>query len=219
MHILIIEDDIDLGQAILAALRQAGMTALWVRTLREGAAALVEPPDCVLLDLSLPDGEGLSLLRTWRARQATVPVIIMTARTALEERLAGLDGGADDFLVKPFALTELLSRLRAVGRRHARQASERWLFGALEIAPNAYQAWLHGEALTLSPREFALLAELARDPGRVVSKSLLGQRLDPLGDPLDASTIEVHLSNLRRKIGAERIRTVRGVGYQLMSQP
>lgn len=219
MHILIIEDDLDLGQAILTALRQAGMSALWVRTLADGMAALDETPDCILLDLTLPDGEGLSLLTTCRTRHLAVPVIVMTARTALEERLAGLDSGADDFLVKPFALVELLSRLRAVARRYAHQADERWHFGALALAPNLHRAWLRGESLELTPREFALLVELAREPERLVSKSLLGQKLEPLGTPLDPAAIEVHLSNLRRKIGGERIRTVRGVGYQLLAMP
>lgn len=219
MHILIIEDDLDLGQAILTALGQAGMTALWVRGLAEVGPVLAEPPDCVLLDLTLPDGDGLDLLRRWRQRQQDVPVVIMTARAALEDRLAGLDGGADDYLVKPFALAELLSRLRAVARRHARQASECWHFGDLEVEPNGHRARLAGQDLDLSPREFRLLVELAREADRVVSKGLLGQRLEPLGDPLDSATVEVHLSNLRRKIGPERIRTVRGVGYQLVAEP
>lgn len=217
MHILIIEDDIDLGQAMLSALRQAGMSAIWVRALKDADLLVAEQPDCVLLDLSLPDGDGLALLRRWRARSVGVPVIVITARGGLDDRLAGLDGGADDFLVKPFALAELLSRLRAVDRRYARQASPRWRVGALELEPDSHRVWLHGEALDLSPREFNLLAELARDPEVVVSKSVLGHRLEPLGDPLDSAAIEVHLSNLRRKIGAERIRTVRGVGYQLLA--
>lgn len=215
MHILLIEDDLDLGQAILAALRQSGLEARWLRTLRDAQAALLEPPDCVLLDLGLPDGDGMTLLRRLREAADTVPVIVMTARATLQDRLAGLDGGADDFIVKPFAMAELLSRLHAVHRRYARQASERWRLGALEIEPRAHRVWLQGDPLELSPREFSLLLELARDPEKVVSKSLLGHRLEPLGEPLDSAAIEVHISNLRRKIGAERIRTVRGVGYQL----
>lgn len=216
MHILIIEDDIDLGQAILTALRQEGMTAVWLRTLRHALAHTEDAPDCALLDLSLPDGEGLALLRRWRTSGIAFPVIVITARTSLDDRLAGLDGGADDFIVKPFAMAELLSRLRAVCRRYARQASERWSFGELVLEPRSHRAWLHGMALELSPREFRLLLELARDPDSVISKTVLGQRLEPLGDPLDSAAIEVHMSNLRRKIGAERIRTVRGVGYQLV---
>src|SRR5574343_779918 len=216
MHVLIIEADIDLGQALLASLKLAGISGVWVRRLSDAEAWAGEAPDCVLLDLALPDGYGIDLLRRWRSRGMAVPVIVITARTALEDRLAGLDGGADDYLVKPFAMAELISRLRAVTRRSARQASERWQFGDLSIAPRTHQAWLNDVPVELSPREFRLLVELARDPDGVVSKRVLGQRLEPLGDPLDAASIEVHLSNLRRKIGAGRIRTVRGVGCQLV---
>jgi DNA-binding response OmpR family regulator len=217
MHVLIIEDDLDLGQALLASLKLEGISGVWVRSLREADAFVAEAPDCVLLDLALPDGEGIELLRRWRMRGNGIPVIVITARTALEDRIAGLDGGADDYLTKPFAMAELVSRLRAVTRRHARQASERWRLGDLLIEPRTHRVWLSGEPVDLSPREFRLLAELARDPDGVVSKSVLGQRLEPLGDPLDGASIEVHLSNLRRKIGAGRIRTVRGVGYQLLA--
>ncbi len=133
----------------------------------------------------------------------------------MEDRLAGLDGGADDFVIKPFATAELISRIRAVLRRTARQASERWTLGELVIEPRRHQALRGGVPLELSPREFQLLLELAREPGAVVAKGVLAQRLAPLGDPIDFSVIEVHISNLRRKIGAELIRTVRGVGYML----
>ena len=214
MHILIIEDDLDLGFALQRALQVEGVSSEWLRRVADvplpfdGAAY-----DCVLLDLSLPDGTGLDLLRRWRRTGVAVPVIIMTARSALDDRLAGLDGGADDFVIKPFATAELLSRLRAVLRRYARQASDVWSFGALRIEPRSYGAWLDDAALELSPREFHLLLELAREPGAVVAKGVLAQRLEPLGDAVDFGAIEVHVSNLRRKIGAERIRTVRGIGY------
>jgi DNA-binding response OmpR family regulator len=216
MHLLLVEDDIDLGQALLSALRPEGFTCLWVRSLAAAGALPGQDIDCVLPDQSLPDGNGIYLLRHWRARRATVPVIVITARPALEDRLAGPEGGAADYIVKPFAMAELVSRLWAVHRRTAHQASATWVIGELTRQPRAHLAWLRGEALALSAREFRLLLELARAPGVVVSKGALGERLEPLGDPLDASTIEVHMSNLRRKVGAERIRTVRGVGYQLM---
>lgn len=217
MHVLVIEDDVDLGRALLAALKLEGFTCLWVRRLADAPPPDAAAIDCVLLDLALPDGTGLDLLRRWRERRAQVPVIVITARSALEDRLAGLDSGADDFVVKPFAMPELVARIRAVTRRSAQQASQTWRIGELTIEPRAHLAWLDGEALDLSLREFRLLLELAREPGAVVSKTLLGQRLEPLGEPLDASTIEVHLSNLRRKIGAPRIHTVRGVGYRLVT--
>jgi two-component system, OmpR family, response regulator QseB len=214
MHILIIEDDLDLGFALQQALKVEGISSEWVRRTAAAPVPSAETPfDCVLLDLSLPDGAGLDLLRRWRRTGNAVPIIIITARSALEDRLAGLDGGADDFVIKPFDTAELLSRMRAVLRRYARQASETWTLGALQIEPRAYVARLDGAVLDLSPREFHLLLELAREPGVVVPKGTLAQRLEPLGDAVDFGALEVHVSNLRRKIGADRIRTVRGIGY------
>jgi two-component system, OmpR family, response regulator QseB len=214
MHILIIEDDLDLGGALQQALKVEGISSAWVRRTADAPVPLDDAEfDCVLLDLSLPDGAGLDLLRRWRRAGNAVPIIIITARSALDDRLAGLDGGADDFVIKPFDTAELLSRIRAVLRRYARQASEVWTLGALQIEPRAHVARLDGAVLDLSPREFNLLLELAREPGVVVPKGTLAQRLEPLGDALDFGAIEVHVSNLRRKIGPERIRTMRGIGY------
>jgi two-component system response regulator BasR len=214
MHLLLIEDDLDLGRALSQALRAEGFSVEWLRRLSDAPPAGGDADvDCVLLDVNLPDGSGLDLLARWRRTGASIPVIVITARSALEDRLNGLDGGADDYLVKPFATPELVSRIHAVRRRYAQQASELWTFGALEIEPRRHAARLAGVMLDLSPREFRLLTELAREPGRVVPKGQLAQRLEPLGEPLHFSALEVHLSNLRRKIGAQRIRTVRGVGY------
>jgi two-component system response regulator QseB len=214
MHLLLIEDDLDLGRALLQALRAEGFSVEWLRRLAEVPLQLSDQTiGCVLLDVNLPDGSGLDQLVRWRSKDVAVPVIVITARTALEDRLRGLDGGADDYIVKPFATSELVSRIHAVRRRYAQQASELWTFGALEIEPRRHGARLAGTELELSPREFRLLLELAREPGRVVPKGQLAQRLEPLGEPVNFSTIEMHLSNLRRKIGPKRIRTVRGVGY------
>lgn len=215
MHVLLLEDDLDLGQAIVTALKQDGMTVLWQRTPAATEGLERDRIDAVLLDLGLPQIDGMDLLRTWRRTGWTVPVMVVSARGTLPERLAGLDDGADDYLPKPFAMAELLSRLRALHRRHVRQASERWRIGGLEIAPRDNQVWVDGEPVELSAREFQLLEALARNPQAVVSKTALGRRLQPLGEPLEGSVIEVHMSNLRRKIGAHRIRTLRGVGYQL----
>lgn len=216
VHILLIEDDLDLGRALQAALKVDGLTSEWLRRARDAPRVPDATVfDCVLLDLSLPDGNGFELLARWRGEGGTVPVIVITARSAVEDRLAGLDGGADDFVIKPFATAELISRIRAVLRRSARQASEVWTLGPLSIAPRRHQATLAGSALELSPREFRLLLELAREPGAVVAKGVLAQRLEPLGEPLDFAAVEVHVSNLRRKIGATRVHTVRGVGYML----
>ncbi len=218
MHILMIEDDLDLGRGLMQALRTEDISCQWVRRAADAPSSFHgEVFDCVLLDLSLPDGTGFDLLSRWRGTNVSVPIIIMTARSALADRLAGLDGGADDFVIKPFATPELVSRIRAVVRRTVQQASEVWIFGELQIEPQRFVARLSGKSLDLSPREFSLLVALARDAGAVVPKGTLAQRLEPLGDALDFGALEVHVSNLRRKIGATRIRTLRGVGYMLVS--
>ena len=217
MHILLIEDDLDLGRGLQGALKLEGWTSEWLRRAEDAPYRLDEAMvDCVLLDLSLPDGSGFALLARWRSAGQSVPVIVITARTAVEDRLRGLDGGADDFVLKPFHTPELLSRIRAVVRRSARQTSNTWMVGDLKVEPIRHEASIAGRRLDLSAREFQLLVELARDPGAVMAKVRLAQRLEPLGEPVDFSVIEVHVSNLRKKIGAERIRTVRGVGYMLV---
>ena len=216
MHLLIIEDDLDLGRALQQALKIEGISTEWLRRCADAPRSFHDTTfDCVLLDLTLPDGEGLELLKRWRRTGVTLPIIVITARTALEDRLNGLDGGADDFVIKPFATPELVSRIRAVLRRTAQQANDIWTLGRLEIEPRRHVARLDGAVLELSPREFRLLLELAREPGVVVAKAQIAQRLEPLGDPLDFGAIEVHMSNLRRKLGAPLIHTVRGVGYML----
>src|SRR5882757_3127961 len=217
MHVLMVEDDLDLGRALLQGLKAEGITTEWMRRAAD-ALRFTEYAgiDCVLLDLSLPDGTGHQLLSQWRRSAMLVPIII-TAHSALEERLAGFDAGADDFLVKPFATVELAARIRAVVRRSAQQASDVWTFGQLQIEPKSHLVRVGGHCVNLSPREFRLLLELSREPGAVVPKGTLAARLEPLGDPVDFTAVEVHLSNLRRRIGAQRIRTVRGVGYMLVS--
>lgn len=217
MHILIIEDDLDLGRALHTALKANEFSCEWLRRVSDAPASFTTGAyDCVLLDLSLPDGGGLDLLERWRRRGITIPVIIITAKSALDDRLAGLNGGADDYIVKPFAIPELIARIHAVLRRYAQQAGDIWAFGALEIEPRHHRARLDGATLDLSPREFNLLLELAREPGAVVPKDTLAQRMEPLGEAVDFAVIEVHVCNLRRKIGAQRIKTERGIGYMLV---
>jgi two-component system, OmpR family, response regulator QseB len=216
MHLLLVEDDLDLGASLTQALQGAGFAVEWLRTATDAKRfAALGQHDCVLLDLGLPDGHGLNLLRQWRAAGMATPLIVITASDALGDRLAGLDQGADDFLVKPFAVQELISRLHAVTRRMARQAASVWRFGDLAIDPQRRECQLAGQAVPLSPREFDILTVLARAGGRVVPKHRLAQALQPLGDALDYGAIEVHVHNLRRKVGAARVKTVRGVGYAL----
>jgi len=216
MHILLIEDDLDLGRALQAALRSEGHSSTWLRRVNDAPPKLDPAAQhAVLLDQTLPDGDGRQLLTRWRRQRSAVPVIVITARAALEDRLAGFDGGADDYVVKPFEMPELIARLRSVLRRSAQQASDEWTLGDLTIEPRRQRAVLGGSELSLSPREYQLLLELARERGGVVAKHQLAQRLAPHGEPLEFGTLEVHLANLRRKIGASRIGTLRGVGYWL----
>ncbi|MDH4417078.1 response regulator [Acidovorax sp.] len=218
MHILLIEDDLDLGASLVRALQQDGFTVQWLRRAHDAPLQLDDPGcSAVLLDLGLPDGSGMELLRRWRRAQAGAPVLVITARSALQDRLGGLDAGADDYLVKPFDIPELLARLRAVLRRTAAQSGEQWQFGALSVWPRKCQVQLDGQPLELTPREFQLLLALAQGGGDVVPKRTLAQRLEPLGDPMDTAALQVHISNLRRKIGTERVGTLRGVGYWLES--
>jgi DNA-binding response OmpR family regulator len=216
MHILIVEDDLDLGRSLLQSLRTEGMSGEWLRSVADARNFIMQNNyDCVLLDLSLPDGSGLDLLRSWRKSGVTIPVIIITAQLALEDRLAGLDGGADDFVLKPFIPIELVSRIHAVVRRYAQQANSEWSMGDIRIDTRQHLVQVAGQQIELSPREFNILFELVRASGAVVSKDEIARRLQPLGDPVDFSAIEVHIHNLRRKVGVETIRTVRGVGYRL----
>lgn len=216
MHILLIEDDLDLGRALQAALRVEGHSSEWLRRMADAPPRLDDAAqDAVLLDQTLPDGDGHELLTRWRRQGSRVPLIVITARAALSERLAGFDDGADDYVVKPFDMPELIARLRSVLRRSAQQADDRWELGALVIEPRHRRVRLDGCELALSPREYQLLLELARERGGVVPKHALAQRMVPLGEPLDFGALEVHLANLRRKIGAQRIGTLRGVGYWL----
>lgn len=216
MHLLLIEDDLDLGAALLGALRRARFTAEWIRTCHDALSFGTRGAyDCILLDLSLPDGQGLDVLRHWRSHGMKVPVIVLTARSGLDDRLAGLDGGADDYIVKPFAVEELISRIHVVTRRAAHQADSEWRLGLLRIDIARHEVHLDHVPVLLTPAEYDVLLALARAAGTVVAKHRLARTLDPSGESLDFNTIEVHIHHLRKKLGAELIRTVRGVGYLL----
>lgn len=216
MHLLLIEDDLDLGAALQAALGTHGFTSEWVRHARDARARTRDPEvayDCALLDLGLPDGQGLDLLRAWRGSELAMPVIVLTANDAVSSRVGGLDAGADDYVIKPVAPEELTARVRAVTRRAAGRASPRWRLGPIEVDVKRCEVRVDGSPVALSPKEFQIVALLARHAGDVVPKHRVARTLSPLGDPPEFATLEWHVHNLRRKLGAQSIRTVRGVGY------
>lgn len=214
MKICLIEDDLELGRALQGALQDDDHEVVWVRRVADGDHRLqADLFDAVLLDLSLPDGNGLSLLRQLRGAGMTLPVLVITARDSLEERLKGLDLGADDYLVKPFAVQELLARLRAVVRRAGgwREAGESvWQVRDLLLDGKRMTVMRGEETVVLSRTEFNLLQTLMRRPDRVLTRSELENWA--LGNS-ESQALDVHMSNLRKKIGEGYIRTVRGVGY------
>lgn len=214
MRVLLVEDDELLGDGIQVGLRQGGFAVDWVRDGVAGELALqTEPYAAVMLDLGLPRLGGLELLRRMRAAGGRVPVLVLTARDAIEERVTGLDSGADDYLVKPFDLDELGARLRALIRRSRGEPSPVLKLGEVELDPAARRASYRGRPVELSVREFALLHEFLLNAGRVLSREQIEERLYPWGEEIESNAIEVHVHHLRRKLAPELIRTVRGVGY------
>lgn len=214
MRILLVEDDEMVGESLRAALRQQGFAADWVRDGRAADAALsTERFDAVLLDLGLPQRDGLSVLRALRGRGDTTPVIVLTARDALADKVGGLDAGADDYLVKPFELEELLARLRAAARRAAGRAGSVLEVAGLRLDPATREVSRDGRALLLSAREFALLQALLERPGAILSRAQLEDRLYGWGEEIESNAVSVYVHQLRRKIGDDMIHTVRGLGY------
>ncbi|MFM2485980.1 response regulator [Celerinatantimonas yamalensis] len=216
MRLLLAEDDPLIGQGLQQGLRQEGFTVDWVTDGQAALAALAMktvPYSLALLDLSLPKLDGMTLLKNLRQDDNRLPVIIITARDALPDRLLGLDMGADDYLVKPFALQELISRIRAVSRRHAGRAQTQLMAGSIRLDPTRHQLWLNDAEVSISPKEFALLRELMQEPDAVVSREQLEERLYGWGEEIGSNAVEVHISNLRKKLGSHVIQTVRGVGY------
>jgi two-component system response regulator QseB len=220
MRLLVVEDDPMIGASIRTGLRQEGYTVDWVR---DGDAAdlatTTNDYDAILLDLGLPGKSGLELLAQWRRQQNTLPILIITARDAVADRIAGLDTGADDYLVKPFDLNELAARLRALLRRRAGRATPVIEHGPLVLDPATHEVRLHGDAIKLSGREFALLHALLQDPGVPLSRSQLEDRLYGWDEEIGSNAVEVHIHALRRKIGSDLIRNVRGVGYMVPKRP
>jgi len=220
MRILLVEDDAMIGAAVQEGLRRAGFTVDWVRDGRAAELTLAaEGYSVMLLDLGLPKKSGLDLLADVRRRGSTIPVLILTARDAVSDRVKGLDTGADDYLVKPFDLNELAARIRALSRRAAGRVQAVIEHGALALDPSRHEARLAGGQVQLSAREFALLEALLERPGAVLSRSQLEERLYGWGEEVESNAIEVHIHNLRRKLGAELIRNIRGVGYMIGDKP
>jgi two-component system response regulator QseB len=216
MRVLLAEDDAMIGAAVRDRLRGQGFAVDWVRDGRAADMALAgDSYDLLLLDLGLPGREGLAVLKGLRARGSTLPVVILTARDAVDDRVAGLDAGADDYIVKPFDLKELEARLRAVLRRQAGHASSVIEHGRLSLDLVAHELRQDGVLVPLSPREFALLHALLERPGRVLSRTQLEERLYGWGEEVGSNVVEVHIHSLRRKLGTELIRNVRGVGYRV----
>ena len=215
MKILMIEDDLAIGRALLAVFQDEGHAVIWVR-MAEGAVARIQAEqfDAVLLDLGLPDADGATLLRDIRAQGLDLPVLIMTARDSLQDRLNGFNTGADDYLIKPFEIPELLVRLRAIVRRvngNVDGAESLWTFGELVLDESRMLVTRAGAPVSLSRTEFALLLTLMKESGRVLTRAELEQGLPHS----EGQTLDVHISNLRKKIGDRLIRTVRGVGYMV----
>ena len=220
MRLLLVEDDSMIGAAAQQGLRHEGHTVDWVRDGPQADAALTGSDyDLVLLDLGLPRKDGLSLLRGWRARHLDVPVLIVTARDAVSDRVAGLDAGADDYLVKPFDLDELSARVRAVLRRRSGRAAAVVRLGALELDTAARRVRYKGREVALSAREYALLEALADRPGAYLSRAQLEERLYGWDEEIASNAVEVHIHALRRKLDPELIRNVRGLGYTLAVAP
>ena len=216
MRILLAEDDTLLGDGLRAGLRQAGFQVDWVR---DGLAAerelRAQAYAAAVLDLGLPGMDGMDVLASVRRAGVTLPVLVLTARDAVPDRIKGLDTGADDYVVKPVDLDELAARLRALVRRAAGQPQELLQAGGLQLDPAARTVQRDGEPVLLSTREFDLLQALMLNAGRVLSREQLEQHLYSWGREVESNAVEVHIHHLRKKLGADCIQTVRGVGYML----
>lgn len=218
MRILLVEDEPGLGDAVREHLAAAGHAVDWFTTIGAGEAALAAVPyDILLLDLALPDGSGLGLLRRLRQARSVVPVVILTARDQISDRIAGLDAGADDYVVKPFDLDEMTARVNAVARRYAQAPSPTVRHGDLEVNIGARRASVNGQMIDLTAREWGLLEVFLRNPGAIVSKGQLEEAIYAFGAEVESNTVEVYISRMRKKLGRDFIETVRGIGYRMTS--
>lgn len=216
MQILLVEDDALLADGIMNAVRQAGFAVNWLSSGKAACTYLVaEPPDILLLDLGLPDMDGMEVLKLVRQKKLSTQVLILTARDSTDAKVAGLDCGADDYLTKPFAREELLARLRVLERRLGNASSAVISVGPLNLDTTHQQVWLDGEPLALSRREYMLLKALVEHVGVIQTKEGLEAKLYSWGDEVASNAIEVHIHNLRKKLPDQFIRTVRGIGYMV----
>jgi two-component system response regulator QseB len=220
MKLLLAEDDPMIGASMERGLRLAGFTVDWVRDGKAAELALADGEYALLLlDLGLPRQDGLEVLKKLRQSSRQIPVLIVTARDAVADRVAGLNLGADDYLIKPFDLDELIARSHALVRRLQGRTQPEILLGGLSMNPLSKETHLDGQPLALSQREFTLLQALLEAPGTVLSREQLEDRLYGWGEEIASNAIEVHIHNLRRKLGSAWIRNVRGVGYKLVQPP
>ena len=218
MRILLVEDDPMIGKTLQQALQQDGYAVDWVTDGESGRTAIATSQDAyvlVLLDLGLPRKGGLALLRELRREGNRIRVLVVTARDAVADRVEGLDAGADDYLTKPFSLDELTARIRALLRRDVAREDNVLRHGDLTLDTASHAVTKAGKAVDVSAREFALLAALLERPGAALSKAQLEERIYRWGDEVESNAVEVHVHNLRKKLGSETIRTLRGVGYAL----
>lgn len=214
MRILLVEDDEALGDGVREGLVQERFTVDWVKDGKEALSALeTEGYGLMILDLGLPRLSGIDLLKLIRSRGMALPVIILTARDTVADRILGLDCGADDYVVKPFDLDELAARIRALTRRKMGRAEPLLVHENITLDPAAHKVTLDGEEVALSPREFAVLRELLENSGIVLSRDRLEQSLYGWNEEVESNALEVHIHHLRRKLGAKLIKTIRGVGY------
>jgi two-component system, OmpR family, response regulator QseB len=220
MRVLLVEDDPMVGKAVQQGLARACMAVDWVRDGRDAELSLAHDIyDAAVLDLGLPRKDGLQVLTALRARRNHVPVLIVTARDAVRDRITGLDAGADDYLAKPFDLEELVARVRALIRRRAGVGAPAFTCGALVLNSVTKAVTLRGAPVDLSAREFAVLEALMRTPGAVLSREALEEAVYGWSHEVASNAVEVHLHHLRRKLGSDVIRNVRGVGYRIVEVP
>jgi two-component system response regulator QseB len=220
VRLLLVEDDRMIGEAIRAGLKREGFTVDWVHDADSAARVLPsEPFELLLLDLGLPGKDGLQLLKALRERAISLPVLIITARDAVSDRVAGLDAGADDYLIKPFDLDELGARIRALLRRKSGRPAPLLEHLGVVVDPASHRVTRQGVEVQLSPREFALLQLLMERPGTILSRGQLEERLYGWGEEVESNAVEVHIHGLRRKLGSQFILTVRGVGYRVRPAP